>query len=179
IARRLQVPPAEVYGVASFYALVSTEPRPPIVAHVCSVVACGHDLRAVLGDGGGVVQSPCLGQCDRRPAVFIQRAGTDDVVLTGATRESVLAAIEGRITDATVPFVSAGPLLARVGNTDPESLDDYRAAGGYEALARAIEMGAVAVIDEIVASNLRGRGGARSEERRVGKEWRGRGTAEQ
>jgi NADH-quinone oxidoreductase subunit F len=170
IARRLQVPPAEVYGVASFYALVSTEPRPPIVAHVCSDVACGNDLLAVLGDRDDVVESPCLGQCDRRPAVFIQRAGTDDVVLTGATRESVLAAIEGRITDATVPFVSAGPLLARVGNTDPESLDDYRAAGGYEALARAIEMGAVAVIDEIVASNLRGRGGAAFP---TGLKWRG------
>jgi len=160
IARRLQVPPAEVYGVASFYALVSTEPRPPIVAHVCSDIACGNDLLAVLGNRDDVVESPCLGQCDRRPAVFVQRAGADDVVLTGATPESVLDALEGRITDATVPFISPGPLLARVGTTDPESLDDYRAAGGYDALARAIEMGSEAVIDELVASNLRGRGGA-------------------
>ena len=29
ISRRLLVPPAEAYGVASFYALISTEPRPP------------------------------------------------------------------------------------------------------------------------------------------------------
>src|SRR5690606_36712144 len=79
-------------------------------------------------------------------------------------------AIEGRITDGTVPFVSPGPLLARVGNSDHESLDDYRAAGGFEALARDIEMGSVAVIDEIVASNLRGRGGAAFP---TGLKWRG------
>ena len=33
-------------------------------------------------------------------------------------------------------------LLARVGRVDPTSLDAYRASGGYEALARALELGA-------------------------------------
>lgn len=170
IARRLQVPPAEVYSVASFYALVSTEPRPPAVAHVCTDIACGNDLLTQLGDGPEFVESPCLGQCDRRPAVFLQRAGDDDVVLTGATSESVLAALEGQIGEQATPFVSPGPLLARVGNIDPASLDDYRSAGGYEALARAIEMGPEAVIDELIASNLRGRGGAAFP---TGLKWRG------
>src|SRR4051812_10003071 len=40
VSRRLTIPPAEVYGVASFYALFSTEPEPPVVAHVCTDVAC-------------------------------------------------------------------------------------------------------------------------------------------
>src|SRR3954470_6861940 len=40
VARRLTVPPAEAYGVASFYALFATSPRPPIVAHVCDDLAC-------------------------------------------------------------------------------------------------------------------------------------------
>ena len=43
---------------------------------------------------------------------------------------------------------------------DPESLDSYRAAGGYEALARAIEMGADAVLDAVSDAGLSGRGGA-------------------
>ena len=34
ICQRLGIPPAEAYGVASFYALFSLSPRPPIVAHV-------------------------------------------------------------------------------------------------------------------------------------------------
>ena len=40
ISKRLAVPPAEAYGVASFYALTPTTPRPPIVAHVCDDIAC-------------------------------------------------------------------------------------------------------------------------------------------
>jgi NADH-quinone oxidoreductase subunit F len=51
-------------------------------------------------------------------------------------------------------------LLSRVGRTDPVSLDDYRAHGGYDALARAVELGPAAVVDEVLASNLLGRGGA-------------------
>ena len=39
ICRRLDVPPAEAYGVASFYALFATA-RPPVVAHVCDDIAC-------------------------------------------------------------------------------------------------------------------------------------------
>src|SRR5439155_410779 len=35
ICATLDVPPAEAYGVASFYALFSTTPRPPRVVHVC------------------------------------------------------------------------------------------------------------------------------------------------
>ena len=40
ICRRLTVPPAEAYGVASFYALLSTAPKPRAVAHVCDDIAC-------------------------------------------------------------------------------------------------------------------------------------------
>ncbi len=51
-------------------------------------------------------------------------------------------------------------LLQRVGRVDPESLDAYRASGGYAALARAIELGPAGVIREVLASKLMGRGGA-------------------
>ncbi|MGH9023151.1 MAG: NAD(P)H-dependent oxidoreductase subunit E, partial [Acidimicrobiia bacterium] len=40
VARRLDVAPAEVYGVASFYALFSLRPRPSRVLHVCVDLAC-------------------------------------------------------------------------------------------------------------------------------------------
>src|SRR6202022_2562057 len=40
IARRLTIPPADVYGVATFYALFSLEPRTPRVLHVCDDVTC-------------------------------------------------------------------------------------------------------------------------------------------
>src|SRR5450759_126920 len=51
--RRLSIPPAEAYGVARFYGLFSTTPRPPIVAHVCDDIACrlagSEDVCADLG----------------------------------------------------------------------------------------------------------------------------------
>ena len=40
IAERLDVSPAEVYGVASFYALFALEPRDPHQVHVCIDLAC-------------------------------------------------------------------------------------------------------------------------------------------
>ena len=40
ICERLTVPPAEAYGVITFYALLSTDPRPARVVHVCDDIAC-------------------------------------------------------------------------------------------------------------------------------------------
>ncbi len=37
---RLNVPPAEAWSVATFYALLSTTPRPRRVLHVCDDIAC-------------------------------------------------------------------------------------------------------------------------------------------
>src|SRR5512141_3371885 len=34
VCRRLSVPPAEAWGVATFYHLLATAPEPPVVAHV-------------------------------------------------------------------------------------------------------------------------------------------------
>ena len=52
-------------------------------------------------------------------------------------------------------------VLERCGTVDPERLEDYVAAGGYEALAKALTtMAPDDVIAEVVRSGLRGRGGA-------------------
>jgi NADH:ubiquinone oxidoreductase subunit F (NADH-binding) len=50
--------------------------------------------------------------------------------------------------------------LRNIGAIDPEQIDDALAAGGYEALEKALSMPRDHVIDELVASSLRGRGGA-------------------
>src|SRR5207302_2896181 len=51
-------------------------------------------------------------------------------------------------------------LLRRVGVIDPESFDSYRAAGGYAAFRRALELGPEGVIRELTDAKLLGRGGA-------------------
>ncbi len=51
-------------------------------------------------------------------------------------------------------------VFARCGITDPRSLAEYRAHGGYRGLERAVSLGAEAVVQEVIVSGLRGRGGA-------------------
>lgn len=50
--------------------------------------------------------------------------------------------------------------LRNLGQTDPLSIDDYIASGGYETIAAALKRSPVEIIDEMVNSSLRGRGGA-------------------
>lgn len=51
-------------------------------------------------------------------------------------------------------------LTKRFGFIDPMSIEDYIASGGYAALRKAVKMTPQAVVEEIKASGLKGRGGA-------------------
>jgi NADH-quinone oxidoreductase subunit F len=51
-------------------------------------------------------------------------------------------------------------LLGRIGKIDPQSIDDYRAHGGYQALRRALSFGRNWVVREVSVSRIVGRGGA-------------------
>ena len=61
-----------------------------------------------------------------------------------------------------LPWLKAQTRLtfARVGVIDPLSLDDYKAQGGLSGLTRALKMDKSAIVAEVTASGLRGRGGA-------------------
>jgi formate dehydrogenase iron-sulfur subunit len=50
--------------------------------------------------------------------------------------------------------------FARVGLVDPTSVSDYEAHNGWAGLRRALGMSPQAVVDEVIESGLRGRGGA-------------------
>lgn len=66
----------------------------------------------------------------------------------------------GRIADH--PFIVGQQRLtfARAGRTRPLSQDDYTATGGWAGLRRAQNLSKSQIIDEVIASGLRGRGGA-------------------
>jgi len=79
----------------------------------------------------------------------------------------VVAGVEPReiqLPEAGPPLPQLGEpglrLLRRIGQADPESLDSYRAHGGYGALRRAFELGPAGVLREVSESRLLGRGGA-------------------
>jgi len=116
---RLDVAPAEVHGVASFYAMLSLRPRPTVVAHVCDDIGCiirGADvlcaeLESKLGPEGSPcaggratwLRSPCLGLCERAPAALVSAAGETprEAVLApadpGALGALVSDAVDGRL----------------------------------------------------------------------------------
>jgi formate dehydrogenase iron-sulfur subunit len=50
--------------------------------------------------------------------------------------------------------------FVRAGKTDPLSLDDYKAHGGFQGLDRALKMSPADIVEAVTASGLRGRGGA-------------------
>ena len=182
---QLEVPPAEGYGVATFYHLFTHEPPAAVdTVHVCDDVACRivgalkliDDLAA---DGHHVKASPCLGQCERGPAVMVQRTGREDVTVTSVDGgpvgvAEVAAAIGSGASTPSVTLPQVGDpglrLLARVGIVDPTSLEDYRAHGGYRALEASLTMGSGQVITEVTTAGLSGRGGAAFP---TGIKWRG------
>ncbi|MER7181614.1 NADH-ubiquinone oxidoreductase-F iron-sulfur binding region domain-containing protein [Streptomyces hyaluromycini] len=179
LCRRLTVPPAEAYGVATFYAMFSVRPRPATVLHVCTDLACTAagasalcaGVEAGLGPDVHVERSPCLGLCERAPAALAIRAGEPVRTAVAAPATAKTAVLAATAPDsapeepsAAMAVPQAGQdglvLLKRIGVVDPSSLDDYRAHGGYTALRHAFGLGPAGVIREVTDSGLVGRGGA-------------------
>jgi len=180
ICKRLHVPPAEGYGVASFYSMFALAPRAPDVVHICDDIVCRAagaerlcaQVEARHGHAGEDnartwLRSPCLGLCEQAPAAMLCAAGAKpfERAWGKADASSVSAALETRHVAPPAPAVihqdrASLTLLRRVGLVDPTSLDSYRAHGGYAALRRAFEIGPAAVVREVTDSKLQGRGGA-------------------
>jgi len=172
VCRRLTVPPAEAWGVASFYHLLATEPRPPRIAHVCDDLACRTrgagaicaELERTLGapgtplgDGHATwLPSPCLGQCERAPAALLVAAGETPQasVLTHVRHAGEIArALE---EDATQAVAAPAVRLASVRRSVPQA-----GAEGLRLLAR------VGVVDPTSLAAYRASGGYRALARAV------------
>ncbi|MFE9394214.1 NAD(P)H-dependent oxidoreductase subunit E [Streptomyces flavidovirens] len=132
ICRRLTVPPAEAYGVATFYAMFSVKPRPAKVLYVCTDLACAArgagPVRESLEErlnapraGVSVQPSPCLGLCERAPAALLLQAGVEG----GAGRAPGAGAGPGS---------GSGPDPAPDRDADPDPGPDSR-GGGAPAVA--------------------------------------------
>ncbi len=128
VCRRLSVPPAEAYGVATFYALFATRSRPPAVAHICDDIACRlagaeetcADLERTLGPAGtaardgtiGWLRSPCLGLCERAPAAMFTIAGDRPLRSTAAPIDA--AGVVARLAEPVRAAESAGGSIAAI-----------------------------------------------------------------
>ncbi len=142
-------------------------------------------LEGILGANPGAFElsgTSCIGMCYREPLVEI-RSGGERTIYGGVTEELVQEIFDrhvrgGEILEEHVALgISEGEIgsgsetefqslqekivLRNCGTIDPESIEEYEKAGGYEGLRKALlELTPEGIIDEIKASGLRGRGGA-------------------
>ena len=135
VAAETGVPEADVYGVATFYTLLS---RPGAKTRVCQGLSCwmaGSDDRlAALREAGAEHEAvSCLGQCDRAPVAL----------------------------DGELELVSWGP-RGDVSPPDPELPIDLGSPDecSYAHFRAAQQLGHDAFLAELRASGLQGRGGA-------------------
>ncbi len=133
-----------------------------------------------LTDEVKIVETGCFGLCEQGPTVVVYPEGVlycrvtpDDIpelveehLLKGRRLERLLYREEAEKAVQTVPELDffrgqVRIVLRNCGVIDPESIEEYIAQGGYQALGKALtSMTPAAVIEELKAAGLRGRGGA-------------------
>lgn len=127
-----------------------------------------------------VVTTGCLGFCEQGPIVKILPQGTFYVQVREDDVKEIVAEhlVKGRVVqrlcydpeqakklvaEANIPFYQKQYriVLRNCGVIDPEKIEDYIARDGYKAIEKVLfEMTPEQVVDEMLKSGLRGRGGA-------------------
>lgn len=127
-----------------------------------------------------VISTGCHGFCERGPLVVLHPSGifyqkvkvkdVPDILEKTVTKGELIPRLQYRDEnrqlyekEQDVPFYKHQQriVFAMNGHIDPRSMDDYMSMGGYEAFAKVLSsMTPEQVIEEVIASGLRGRGGA-------------------
>ena len=145
---------------------------------------CAEIEKAGLAEEISVVQTGCFGLCALGPVVIVYPDGTfysnvtvDDVaeivnehllkgrpverLIYNETSEPVQDSTHSSLNDTTFYKSQHRVALRNCGVIDPENIEEYIAMDGYAALGKVVnEMTPDDVISTILASGLRGRGGA-------------------
>ncbi len=176
IARALDLPLSDVYGVTEFYTMFYTQPLGKKIIRICEDASCAirgsekvmaalcRHLQIAPGqttpDGEYTIEPiRCLGLCDHAPSALVNETRHFEL-----TPEKISFLLLNQPQNSQQKHQIGGLVkiaLADVGVVDPSSLSDYRAQGGLAALRKALrEMTPDQVIETIKVSKLVGRGGA-------------------
>lgn len=143
---------------------------------------CREIERAGLQEEVRVVETGCLGPCDDGPVIVVYPEGVmysklkpeemsrivQQHLLKGRVVEDLVYRAEKEKAKPVVSLEEQGYLdrqyrivLRNCGRIDPDSIEEYIANGGYEALGKALTtMTPEQVVATVKDSGLRGRGGA-------------------
>jgi bidirectional [NiFe] hydrogenase diaphorase subunit len=154
--------------------------RKPIRIRCCVAAGClsanaqsvKQKLEAAVAEAGmqervEVCGVGCMRLCSQGPLVQVDPDGALYQKVAPDDAAALVAAVDGAEgparSDPAMPFFARQQpiVLENSGQIDPERIEAYIAAGGYQALYQALhEMTPAEVLDEITRSGLRGRGGA-------------------
>ena len=173
-ARALGIPAHQVYGMATFYSMLSLDERRDVL-RVCDGPVCWLKRASVDGwkkkmpaDDWTVERTSCLGLCDRAPALLVNDDQAGPASGRDATR--VTRGWRGDATDYSKPRKGEVRVMtALIGKIDPDSIDDALSREVYGGLKSALLMKPEEVIALVEASGLQGRGGAGFP---VGRKWK-------
>jgi NADH:ubiquinone oxidoreductase subunit F (NADH-binding)/NADH:ubiquinone oxidoreductase subunit E len=178
VADALGVNDARVYGVGSFYSLLSTQPRTGKVVRVCDGPVCmlrgaealGRSIKAAATSGEWAAERcSCLGLCDCAPAA-LRGEEPCGPVLPDQAADLLNGYPCGRVPCCAKPLPGeVRGTMARIGQIDPESVHSAIEAGAYRALDAALANPPAAILDAVDRCGLRGCGGAGFP---TGRKWR-------
>jgi len=183
LAEKFNLPPAHVRSTAKFYEELAQDAPAQHALKVCNGEACqaagsvaleerlcgalGAELGSTGPDGVRVEHVACLGYCGLGPNAMVD--GLPVSLADGADESAAVAYLQtgaahglSEPTNPIFPPADGEPcVVMRHFGDDVIALEDARAAGIYRSLERAVtSMTPQQVIDEVKASQLRGRGGA-------------------
>jgi NADH-quinone oxidoreductase subunit F len=175
IAKKLRLPLSQVYGVATFYDMLSLESVGRRHIMICTDPACaiagaedilsetcqrvGIDAPGQTSSDGtySVKRVACLGLCDQAPAGLVNGKAQVDLTVSDIDDLLLGQAIPSRLQVSGEPRI----LTRNIGKLDPTDLDAHRADSTFKALEIALtRQTPEEVIEEVKRSKLVGRGGA-------------------
>lgn len=188
IAKAIQVPLADVFGVIEFYSLFFKHPIGETIVHVCNDPACAmagsEAIYKLLNQKesfkfGGEVNpkitievSACLGLCEHAPAMLVQ--GQPMISKDLQSWEEIFE--PSRKRPQTILGGDVHRLTKNCGKGRRTNLEQYLETGGYIGIKKALSLDPGEVIKQVQDSGLVGRGGAAFP---TGIKWDGAAKAEE
>jgi NADH:ubiquinone oxidoreductase subunit F (NADH-binding)/NADH:ubiquinone oxidoreductase subunit E len=166
VARELRMPTSQVYGIATFYSMLTTPSPAERTIRICDGPYCmmrgswdlHSQIQSQLGGNWTITRTSCLGLCDRAPAALVRESQVGPVQIEHMDRYEVGWC--GEVADYRYPRPGEVRALLPNPNTASDPLEAAFAKGSFPALEKTLRLSPETVLSELETAQLRGRGGA-------------------